>query len=92
MAKRQRQERRQRGKRKVAREKAEPVGRVEKQDTWQCGVGKEATRISMPLMRRTANASKKQMTVKKSCKHGACWKKSRTSSGKSMVSERENKR
>ena len=82
MAKVQRQERRQRCKRKVAREKAEPVGRVEQQDTEQRGVGKEARRIRMPLMRKTANTSKKQRTVKKSCKHGACWKKARTSSGK----------
>ena len=44
----------------MAREKAEPVERVEKQDTQQRGVGKEATSICMPLMRKTANTRKKQ--------------------------------
>ena len=36
----------------------------------------------MPLMRKTANTRKKQMTAKKTCKHGACWKKARMSSGR----------
>ena len=57
MATRQRQERRR------AREggmKAEPVGRVEKEDTLLRGIGKEATRICLPLMKKAANTLKKK--------------------------------
>ena len=71
-----------RGKRKVAREKAELVGHVEKQDTSPRGADKEVTKNFMPKMNRTVNTLKKQMTAKKTCKYGVCQKKARTSSGR----------
>ena len=41
------------GKRKVAREKPERVGRVARQNTLQHGAGKEATHICTPSMKTT---------------------------------------
>ena len=80
------------GRRNVARENSRPVGRVERQDTQQRGVGKVATRICMPLMRKARNTLKKQMTVKRTCKHGACWKKARMNSRKRWSANGKNKR
>ena len=40
-------------------------------------------------MRKAVDSLKKQMTVKRTCKHGAGWKKARKNSGKEVVSERE---
>ena len=43
-------------------------------------------------MRETANTLKKQMTLKKTYKHSACWKKARMSSGKRWSANGKNKR
>ena len=81
------------GKRKVAREKAELVGRVERQDTLQRGVVKGGNKkICMPSMRKAVGTLKKQMTVKKTCKHGAGWKKARMNSGRRWSANGKNKR
>ena len=92
MAKGQRRERQQVGKTKVARKKAELGGRVENQDTLQRGAEKEVTRICMPVMNRTVNTLKKQMTAKKTCKYSVCQKKATTSSGKRWSANVKNKR
>ena len=63
------------GKRKVAREKQERVGRVARQDTLQLGAGKEATETCTPLMKMTSRMLKSRPTVKRICNRGVCWKK-----------------
>ena len=70
------------GKRKVAREKPEHVGRVARQATLRRGVEKVATNMCTPLMKMTVKTLKNKLTTKKICKHCACWRKARTNSGK----------
>ena len=68
------------GKKKVAREKPERIGRVTRQDTLQHGAGKVPTTFCTPSMKTTVKTSKNQLTTKKICKHGVCWKKVKMSS------------
>ena len=63
------------GKRNVARERPEHVGRVARQDTLQLGVERVATTICTPLIKTTLKTPKNQLTTKKILKHGVCWKK-----------------
>ena len=70
------------GKKKVAREKTEHVGLVVKLETLQRGVERTATTTCTPLLKMRVKALKKRLTMMKSCKRGACWKKVETSSGK----------
>ena len=60
-----------------AREKPEHVGLVVKQETLQRGV-RTGGNNNLYAMK----ALKKRLTMMKSCKRGACWKKVETSSGK----------
>ena len=60
------------GRREVAVQKPEHVGRVARQDTLQRGVEKVATTISTPLMKMTVKTLKKQLTRRRICKHGVC--------------------
>ena len=70
------------GKRRVAREKPEHVGRVARHDTLQPGARQEATAICTPSMKMTVKTSKNELTTKKICKHGVSWKRVKMSSGK----------
>ena len=70
------------GKRNMAREIPEHVGRVARQDTLQRGVEKEAPTICTPLMKMTVETFKKRLTMMKSCKRGVYKKKVKMSSGK----------
>ena len=72
----------EKGQRRVARERPEHVGRVARQDTSQHGAGKEERTICTPSMETTVKTSNSQLTTKKICKHGVCWKKVKVISGK----------
>ena len=72
----------EKGKRRVAKEIPERVGRAARQDTLQLCVGKEETHIKTPLTKTTLRTLKSRPRMRRSCKHGACWKKVRTNSGK----------
>ena len=60
------------GRRKVARERPEHVGRVARRATLQRGVEKVATNMCSPLTKTTVKTLKKQLTMRKICKHGVC--------------------
>ena len=63
------------GKRKVAREKQERVGRVARQDTLQFGAGKEETKICTQQMKMTVRMLKSRQRMKRICNRGVFWKK-----------------
>ena len=72
----------EKGKRRVAKEIPEHVGRAVRQDTLQLGVGKEETNNFILLTKMTVRTLKNRPKTKRICKHGACWKKARMNSGK----------
>ena len=55
-------------------QKPEHVGRVARQATLQRGVDKVATKSCTPLTKMTVETLKKQLTMRKTCKHGVCKK------------------
>ena len=77
MAEGQRQEKRHKGKRKVARENPERVGRVARQDTLQLGARKEETKTCTPQ-----TTVKSQLRMRRICRHGGYWKRLKMSSGR----------
>ena len=70
------------GKGRVAREIPERVGRVARQDTMQLGEEREETTIETPLTKTTVRTLKNRPKTKRTCKHGACWKKAKMNSGR----------
>ena len=72
----------EKGKRTVAKENPEHVGRAARQDTFQLGVEKEETLLNEPLTKTTVITLKNRPKMRRICKHGACWKKVRTNSGR----------
>ena len=70
------------GKRKVAREKPERVGRAARQDTFQLGAEKEETKTGTPWTKLMVRTSKSQLRMKRICKHGVHCKRAKMSSGK----------
>ena len=69
-------------KRKVARETAGRVGFVENQETLHNGVKMEATKTCAPRTKMTSRTLKIRPRTRKTCKHGACWKKAKMNSGR----------
>ena len=70
------------GKKRVAQEIPEhDVGRAVRQDTLQIGAEKEETKNCTPL-KTTVRTLISRPKTKRICKHGACWRKARTKSGK----------
>ena len=72
----------EKGRRRVAKENPELVGRAARQDTLQLVVEKVETRNYTPLTKTTVRTLKNRPKMGRICKHGACWKKVRTNSGK----------
>ena len=70
------------GKRMVAQENPEHVWTCCKTDTLQLGVEKEETTFYAPMTKTTVRTLKNRPKMRRICKHGACWKKVRTNSGK----------
>ena len=77
------------GKRKVAMEKPENLGRVARQATMEHGVEKEATTFCTPLMKMTVKTLKKQLAMKKICKRGVCWTKVKNEQWQNVISRRD---
>ena len=63
-----------------------------RQDKLQRGVEQGGTRMCVPLMKKTVNLLKKQLTTKKICKHGACWRKAKMSSGRRRSADERSKK
>ena len=82
----------EKGKRRVAKENPKHVGRVARQDTLQLAVEKEETTIYTPLTKTTVRTLKIRPKMRRICKHGACWKKVRTNSGKRCSASRTRER
>ena len=80
------------GKSKVTREKPVRVGCVAEQGTLQHGNRTEATNICTPSMTTTVKTSKNQLTTKKICKHGVCWKKVKNEQLQEVISRRDTQR
>ena len=72
----------EKGKRKVAWENPERVGRAARQDTLQLGVEKKETNMYTPLTKTTVRTLKNRPKMRRICKHGACWKKANMNSGR----------
>ena len=72
----------EKGKRRVAKENPGHVGCAARQDTVQLGVEKEETKIYTPLTKTTVRTLMNRPNMRRTCKHGACWKKVRVNSGK----------
>ena len=65
---------------------------VAQQDALQFCVHKAAIRTCMPLVRRRrVTPMRKELTMRKNCKCGVCWKRARMNSGKKVISRRDNK-
>ena len=73
-------------KRRVAKVKTGRAGRVARQDILQLGAGKEERRTCTPWtkmkVRTPKNTQTGRLKVKKICRHDACWKRAKVSSGK----------
>ena len=72
----------EKGKKRVAKENPERCGRAARQDTLQLGAEEEETKIGTPSTKTTVRTLKNRPKMRRICKHGACWKKVRTNSGK----------
>ena len=62
----------EKGKRRVAKENPEHVGRAARHDTLQLGVEKEETTIYTPLTKTTVRTLKNRPKMRRIWKHGAC--------------------
>ena len=72
-------------------EKPQHVGRVARQATLQRGVDKVVTKSCTPWTKMTVETLKKQLTMRKMCKHGVCKKKVKMSSGKRWSADETNR-
>ena len=86
MAERQWARKEAKDKRRVAKMKTGRAVRMARQDILPLGAGKEERRTCTPWTKVNARTPKNtqsvRLKVKKICRHGACWKRAKVSSGK----------